>query len=393
MPTQRVVPVQCPNCQAQFTAPIQNIVDGQDMAMKAAFLQGQLNLAQCPQCGTAFSPSYPLLYYDLEKELSFVLVPPDLNVAGPDQEKMIGDLTNSLVNSLPTEQRKFYLFNPTQFLSHESLIKAILEADGISEEVLEAQAARAKLIEEFLQASDEAALQEMVKARDAELDYEFFEVITAYMQMAQMAGDQARFQAFLALRTVLSELSSQGKEAVADIDAKIGLVVVGSQEELLEKMENAEDDRELEALVVTGHAMLDYAFFQMLTAKIDQFSGSGDTETAQALRDLRTKILDFKAVHEEKTQAALEQAAELLKDVVQSGAPEQELAKRLDEVDEAFFLILNANIEEARRQNQQEAAEALEAIGNMALALIQERLGPKPETDQSEEQPQILTSK
>jgi hypothetical protein len=114
--------------------------------MKAAFLQGQINLAQCPQCGTTFAANVPLLYYDLEKELSLVLVPPDLNVIGSDQEKLIGDLTNSLVNSLPTEERKFYLFNPKQFLSLESMVKTILEADGISEEVLEAQAARAKLI-------------------------------------------------------------------------------------------------------------------------------------------------------------------------------------------------------------------------------------------------------
>ena len=393
MPTQQVAPVRCPNCNAQFTAPIQNIIDGQDMAMKAAFLRGQLNLTQCPQCGTTFAPNLLILYYDLEKELSFVLVPAELGVAGQAQEKMIGDLTNSLVNSLPTEQRKFYLFNPRQFLSLESMIKAILEADGISEEVLEAQAARAKLIEEFLQAPDEATLEERVKAHDAELDYEFFEVLTAYLQTAQLAGDQTRFQAFLALRTILSEFSSQGKEAVADIDAKIGLVVVGSQEELLEKMENAADDQELEGLVAAGHTMLDYAFFQMLTAKIDQHTASGDTETARALKELRTKILDIKAVHEEQTQAMLEQAAELLKDVVQSGAPDQVLDQRLDEVNEAFFFVLNANIEEARRQGQEEPAKALEAIGNMALAMIEDRLGPASEEIQSEDQPQILTSK
>ena len=361
--------------------------------MKAAFLQGQTNLAQCPQCGTTFAANVPILYYDLEKELSLVLVPPDLNVLGSDQEKLIGDLTNSLVNSLPTEQRKFYLFNPKQFLSLESMVKAILEADGISEEVLEAQAARAKLIEEFLAAPDEAALLEKVKVHDAQLDYDFFEVLTAYIQSAQMAGDQERFQAFLALRTVLSELSSQGKAAVADIDAKIGLLVVSSQEQLLEKLENAKDDQELEAIVAAGHAMLDYAFFQKLTAKIDQASNRGDATTAQALKELRTKVLDIKAVHEAQTQAALEKAADLLKDVVSSGAPDQELANRLDDINEAFFFILNANIEEARRQGQEEPAKALEAIGNMALAMLQENLAPGLEANQSEDQPQILVSK
>ena len=65
MPTQQVVPALCPNCNAKFTAPVNNIIDGQDVAMKAAFLQGQINLVQCPQCGINISPSIPLLYYDL----------------------------------------------------------------------------------------------------------------------------------------------------------------------------------------------------------------------------------------------------------------------------------------------------------------------------------------
>jgi len=392
MPTQQVVPALCPNCKARFTAPVNNIIDGQDTAMKAAFLQGRTNLIQCPQCGVNISPSIPILYYDLEKEISLVLVPSELNVLGPDQEKMIGDLTNRLVNSLPAEQRKFYLFNPKQFLSRESMVKAILEADGITEETLETQVAKAKLIEEFLKTPDDAALKEMVAAHDAELDQEFFEILTAYMQAAQMEGDQARFQAFFALRQILGEQSTQGKEVIAEIDAKLGLVIIQSQEELLERLQNAPNDEERESLVVSGHAMLDYTFFQKLTSKIDQATKNGDSKTAQALKTLRTQILDIKAKHEKETQAALEKATELLKKILQSNRPDKILAEKLDEVDEAFFFILRANIEEARRQNQEEPAKALEMVGNMALAMLQQRYAPQPDAGQAEAQPQIVTS-
>ena len=393
MPAQQVVPALCPNCKAQFTAPVHNIIDGQDAAMKAAFLQEQINMVQCPQCGVAISPSVPILYYDLEKELSFVLVPPELNVLGSDQEKMIGDLTNKLVNSLSTEQRKFYLLNPKQFLSRESIVKAILEADGITEEVLEAQATKAKLIEEFLKTPDDDALKEMVAAHDAELDQEFFEILTAYMQAAQMEGDQARFQAFFALRSILAEMSTQGTDVVAEIDAKIGLVVIKNQEELLERLQNAEDDQERESLVATGHALLDYSFFQKLTGKIDQATKDGDSKMAQTLKTLRAQILDIKAKHEQETQAALEKAAELLKAVLQSGRPDKTLAERLDDVNEAFFYILRANIEEAKRQGQEEPAKALEMVGNMAMAMLQERYAPQPDPNQAEAEPQILTGR
>ena len=71
MSTQQVVPVTCPNCQAQFTAPIHSIIDGQDPALKAALLQGRLNVAQCPQCGFSDILNSPVLYYDPEKELAF----------------------------------------------------------------------------------------------------------------------------------------------------------------------------------------------------------------------------------------------------------------------------------------------------------------------------------
>ena len=130
----------CPNCQAQFTAPIHSIIDGQDPELKSALLQGRLNVAECPQCGLADILNSPLLYYDQEKELALVLAPNDLHLMGADQEKVIGNLTNTLINSLPAEERKFYLFNPKQFLTMDGLIKAVLEADGITEEITNALA-------------------------------------------------------------------------------------------------------------------------------------------------------------------------------------------------------------------------------------------------------------
>jgi hypothetical protein len=397
MPIQQIVPVVCLNCRGQFTTPVETIIDGQDMAMKSAFLQGLVNVFRCPQCGAINRPNIPLLYYDLEKELAFVLSPTELHLAGTAQDKIIGDLTNTLVNSLPAEQRKFYLFNPKLFLTFESMVKAILEADGVTEEMLQAQQARIKLLQEFLQAPDEAALKELVKVHDAELDYEFFELLTYYMQSAQMEGDRTRAQTFFALRSLLRRWSSRGKKFIAEVDAKMGLVIVQSQEELLEKLQQTQTPEEFEALVSAGQPLLDYTFFQKLTANIDAATQKGDQATSAKLRELRGRILEVKAKVEEAGRAALEKASVLLKEILQSNRPDQVIEQKLDQIDEAFFYILNANIEEARRRGQQDAARALETIGNMILGLLQ---GPEPATPETpastepdkpqEEKPQIL---
>ncbi len=374
MATQQIAPVVCANCRTQFNVPVVPIIDGQNPALKSAFLQGRFNAVQCPQCGSVNALNLPMLYYDLEKELALVLSPNSLSLSGPDQDRIIGSLTNSLVNSLPAEQRKFYLLNPKLFLTFESIVKAILEADGITEEVLEAQKAKVKLLEEFLQVHDEAALQAKVKEYDAELDRDFFEILTASMQAAQMEGNRTGAQALYGLRSVLAQLSSQGQQAVTEIDNSLGLVHITSREDLLEKLQNAPTDEEFEAFIAAGHPLLDYTFFQQLTAQIDGLTKAGNGKQAETLKNLRTKILDTKTRQEEESRAALQKSVELLREILQSRNPQKVLADKLDQIDEPFFAILSANIEEARRQNQNEAAQAMEMIGNMAMAMLQESM-------------------
>ncbi len=383
MATQQVTPVACPNCQAQFTAPVETIINGQDTAQKNAFLQGAINVAQCPQCGLTSPLTVPMLYYDLEKELALVLVPDSMTMSQPEQQKIIGDLTNKLVNSLPTEERKFYLFNPQQFLTLDSMVKAILKADGITEEMLEAQAAKVKLIETFLQVKDEETLKKLIKEHDAELDKEFFEVLTASMQAAQMEGNQAGVQTLFALRGLLAQYSTQGEKAVKEIDEEMGMMYLKTQDELLERLQKAKDDKEFEGLVVTGMPLIDYGFFQKLTAKIDQAAKAKDKAKEKTLTDIRTKILEVKSKYEEASRASLEKAMELLREILQSGDPEKVIDEKLDQVDDAFFAILSANIQEAQKQNQAQAVQTLQLIGGIAMSKLQEKTKGKEAVSQT----------
>jgi hypothetical protein len=388
MPVQQVTPVTCPNCRTRFNAPIEPIINGQDPALKSTFLQGYLNVIRCPQCGFTGMTGVPVLYYDLERELAFVLVPGESGLLGEAQEKVIGDLTNKLINSLPTEQRKFYLFNPKTFLSFESMVKAILEADGITEEMMQAQEARMKLIESFISTQSEAELKQKVQENDSLLDREFFETLTAYMQNAQLSGDQAQAQTFLGLRTLVSRWSTNGRELVAEIDRELGIVVMKSQEELLEKLQLARTDQEFQSLVVAGQPFLDYGFFQQLTAKIDEATEQGDQTQADSLRNIRSRILETKAQVEANNKAALEAAGKLLEQLLQSRQPDKLLDENLDKLDDAFFFLLQANIQEAQKQGYNEAAQAMEMIGAIALTKLQERYGEElPEAPEDEPEP------
>jgi len=373
MATQQVAPIACPNCNTRFNAPIQTTINGQDPAQKNAFLQGVFNITQCPQCGFTSPLGVPLLYYDLEKELALVLMPEGVQIPLPEQQKIIGDLTNRLVNSLPAEDRKFYLLNPQQFLTLESMIKAVLKADGITEEMLEAQAAKAKLIEKFLQVEDEETLKKLVNEHDAELDKEFFEVLTASMQAAQMEGHQASVQTLFALRGLLAQLSTQGKRAVKEIDEEMGMMYLKTQDELLERLLVAKDDQEFEALVVVGFSLLDYGFFQKLTAQIDAAAKAKDTAKEKTLTEVRTKVLDLKAKYEETSRAALEASVELLREIMHSDNPEKVIDKNLDRIDEPFFAVLSANIQQAQKEKQEQAVQALQVIGNIAMSKLQAR--------------------
>jgi len=371
MATQQVAPIACPNCKTQFNAPIQTTINGQDPAQKNAFLQGAFNIAQCPQCGFTSPLGVPLFYYDLEKELALVLVPGGVQMSQPEQQKIIGDLTNKLVNSLPAEDRKFYLLNPQQFLTLESMIKAVLKADGITEEMLEAQAAKAKLIEKFLQVQDEESLKKLVKEHDAELDKEFFEVLTASMQAAQMEGHQTSVQTLFALRGLLAEYSTQGKKAVKEIDEELGMMYLKTQDELLERLQAAKNDEEFEELVAVGFNLLDYGFFQKLTAQIDAAGKAKDTAKEKALTEVRTKVLDIKTKQEEAGRAALEDSVALLREIMQSDDPEKVIDKNLERFDEPFFAILSANIQQAQKEKQEQAVQALQAIGNIVVSKLQ----------------------
>jgi len=118
----------CPQCQQPVVAEITQLFDlKQDPQAKQILLAGAYNLIQCPNCGYRGQAPTPIVYHDLEKELLLTFFPPELQVPINQQEQMIGPMIKKVMDNLPMEQRKAYLFKPETMLTRQRLVERILE--------------------------------------------------------------------------------------------------------------------------------------------------------------------------------------------------------------------------------------------------------------------------
>jgi hypothetical protein len=374
----QIVPVACSLCGRRFAAQVWNIIDvGQDPEAKTRLLRGKINVATCPQCGNVGTLNAPFVYHDPNKELLLCFLPPELNLRGDEQHKLVGDLANRVISSLPPEKRKGYLLQPKIFLNLQNLMEEIVQADGITKEMLEARKSKLNLLNRFLDATSDEVLRILVREHDGELDYEFFGILTTSIEIAKAEGEEDRVKRLLRLREKLLEFSSLGKASRVEREMAEALKKGMTQEEFLEKIVVCESNAELEAMIAVGRSMLDYQFFRSLTSKIEAYEGQGDVAEAQRLKDLRSRILEIRDKVDAETRAMLNEKANLLRELFNSEDPEEALREHMREIDDAFFAVLSANLEQAEAAKDTEAAMKLKRIAELALKLLQER-APRP---------------
>ncbi|MFQ5343866.1 MAG: CpXC domain-containing protein [Anaerolineae bacterium] len=370
------IQVTCPQCNQPFTALVQNIIDvGARPELKEQFLRGRLNLAGCPHCGFAAGIGAPLLYHDPDKELALVLMPTELNLPRNDEEKLIGSLTNALIDSLPPEKRKGYLFRPKTFLSLEGLIKAILEADGITAEMMEAQEKRVGLIQDLSSRLDnEEQFQAFVEEHQSEIDYELFLILRAMIDSTRRDGLGEEAQSLEKLRHRLLEATG------GPAGAPPGQVEVKTFDELLDVLLGAESQEELQAMVATNRAVFDYGFFQQITNHIQTAQQAGDSDRAGELLQLRQNVLAAAETVDRATEAALQNAAQRLQDILSADDPHTAVQERLEEIDEAFLVVLAANVAQAEEQGHKEIAGTLRNLYDFTLERLEEQMPPQART-------------
>jgi hypothetical protein len=379
-PTYQTVPVTCPKCGNRFVTPILTIVDvGQNPEAKTLFLSGRLNVAVCPQCGNAGMLSTPLVYHDPDKELLLTFVPSELGAPDLEQQRIIGDLTNHIISALPSEKRKGYLLRPQSFLRLQAMVEAILEADGITPEMLEAQRAKADLLNRLLETPSEQARQVVAQENDTLIDYEFFQLLTLNLELAQTEGQDAALQELLALREQLLTWTTMGQRVSAQEKAIQSLGENVTREELLAKIVQAAlagEEAQVEAMVTFGRPAIDYVFYQQLTARIEA-AEKKNAQEAKTLKALRETILDLTAKVDAEMEQATQESAQFLQKVLDSEDPQQTLRSNLEQVDDLFMSVLASALDSAQQSGQTARVEKLEKVSAALLELIQESQPPE----------------
>jgi hypothetical protein len=358
-----------------------SIIDpDQSPESKALFLSGRLNIAVCPQCGQAGMLRVPLVYHDADKEMFFTYVPEDLGSSEAERQRIIGDLTNQVISSLPAEKRKGYLLRPRSFLRLQGLVEAVLAADGITPEMLEAQRARIALLDRLLQSPNQDVMRSIVLENDAIIDYEFFQLLALNLEMAEAQDQPELAERLEELQKSALAWTKTGKELESRRSAIEELGEEVTREMLLEKLVSAAingDQVKVETMVTLARSAIDYIFYQQLTARIDAVEKAGDRQKAQTLKDLRTNVLDLTAQIDAEAEAATQQAAALLRKILDAENPETELRANQDQLDELFFGLLAANLEAAEKAGDPQAVARLQHLVDAVLRLIQESQPPE----------------
>ncbi len=367
MPTQ----VTCPKCQQVFITQVRTIIDvGEEPELKEELLRGRVNYAQCPQCKSGGILSAPLLYHDPAKELLLTYVPAQLGMSADQQEQFMGSLVNAVMNQLPAEQRKGYFLRPKAVLTLDGLYDAILEADGISKETLDAQRARIKLMNSLLAVvEDEKTLDQLVQENRDKLDYEFYLMLSGSIEVHEQDGDEE-------LANLLRLLREKLLARVAPT-ARPSAQQAGSYDELIELLRNTAEGERWRTLVAVNRARLDYGFFQALTGKIEAAQAAGDEETEHKLTDLRKRVLDELDAQEKLARYAEDQASLLIMKLSEAQNVEAAVREHRSEINEVLVSMLARYQAMANAQKDAARAEKLGAILEATLDILEEKLPPE----------------
>jgi hypothetical protein len=353
---------------------------GQDPGLKSQLLSGMANFVQCQTCGYQGALATPIVYHDPDKELLLTYVPAEIGLPRDDQEKMIGGLINQVVNRLPAEKRKGYLLTPQAQLTMQSLIERILEADGITKEMIQAQQDKLDFLQKLSATQDEAARTALIKENEALIDADLFSILGRLIETAASTGDQASAQQLEAIQGLLVENTDYGQEIQqqsAEVQAAIESLQAAGQdltrEKLLELIIEAPNDIRLSALVSLARPGIDYTFYQQLADRIDAAEG----EEQERLSDLRDKLLELTSQLDEQVEIKAKQAHQLLEQILQADDVMQAIQANAAQIDEFFVQAVQEQLEEARKSGDLEKSAKLNQIDET----LREAMAQPPEVE------------
>jgi hypothetical protein len=358
-----------------------------DPKAKQRFLSGNFNVVHCQNCGYEGSLATPLVYHDPDKELLLTYFPPELGLPVNEQEKMIGPMINQALNRLPPEKRKAYLLRPLTMLTQQQMIERVLEADGITKEMLQAQQQRLNLLQRLLSTPPEGRA-EIIKQEENLIDESFFSMLSRLIEASMAQSDQ---QSGRALADLQKELLSQTKVGqnlaaqAAEAEEAVKSLQEASQkgltrEALLDLIINASSEIRLTTLVSLTRSGLDYNFFQILSERIDTAEG----QEKERLTELREKLLEMVQEIDQAMQKQVAQARQDLEGLLKARDILAAVQENTDMFNDIFIDTLKVELQAARQKNDTERLNKLQQVVDIIqklsvppgeIALVQDLIG------------------
>ena len=392
--------VPCPNCRQPILIDLTRLFDlNSNPEAKETLLSGSANTFQCPSCRYQGVYPTPIVYHDPDKELLLTYFPPELQTPITEQERTIGPLIKKIMDDLPPEKRKAYLFKPQTMLTRQRLLETILEADGITPEMMKAQQEKLLLLQQLVNISPES-LPEQIAQYDEKIDEELFVLLSRLAQASAAAGDQQSVHALSNLQQALLQHSTIGKAAALEASetraamaelqelSKVGI----TRENLLDLLvKNTDSEIRLTTIASMARGGLDYTFFQTLTDKIDQSNG----EEKNVLLALRDKLLTIVEAVDKAMKAQVEESQKLLQELLAADDIAAATEEALPRINQAFTDVLNAEVTKAQQTDDTGKLTKLVAIvgvlraastSGAVLQVIEQML----ELESPEERQQVL---
>lgn len=382
----QAVTLSCPNCRNNYTAELINIIDAvATPAYKERILAGNINLTRCPSCQATNPIVVPILYHDASKDLCVTHIPPELNLTADQQEKIVGELLNSLMSSLTQENRRGYLFQPRSSLSMQNLREQILAAEGFSDEEIQQQRELNELLQQLLSAPANG-LVKLIHQLDDRIDEQFIAAVSVLQSQLPREEQAETLEKIELVLQSLMEQSSAGQrlkerteqhlQAIEKVQNDLNdLGTSPSHQDIrglaLRYLE--QEEAHLELLVTAIRPALDYAFYQELTSSIAQ----AEPEKKDQLVKLREKLLEFSARVDEIQRIALARADSLVNELLSSSDLDDAIQQHLPDLDRYFFQALGEQMSAAERSNEQEKITALRNLHESVLQKIQGMVSPE----------------
>lgn len=369
----------CPRCKQPIVVDLQQVFDlNVDPQSKNRLLSNAVNVARCPNCGYSGQIPTPIVYHDPAKEMLLTYFPSELGMPLNEQEKTIGPMITQIVNKLPNEKKKAYLFQPKGMFTYQTLIETILQGDGITKEMLDDQQKKLSLLQRLVSASPQGR-DEIIKQEEKLIDQTFFSMLSRLLELSMNQGDQGSAKALNELQKELVEKTEVGRKIKVQSD-EVQAVVKQLQdagkegltrEKLLDLMVNAKSDLQLSTLVGLTRSGLDYVFFQNLTTLIDKSAG----DEQRKLLELRQKLLDLTKEIDLKVDEELKRTRQTLEKILSAEDVDKAVEDNLEEIDDFFAQVLKTAVEDARQRGDQVRTDKL----NKVVAFIEKASAPPPE--------------